>query len=218
MELVVWSIPLMVVLFLGGIGWVGSHELDPHFPLKSKAAATLRVEVVSMDWKWLFIYPDQGVASVNQLTIPVGVPVEFSLTSADVMNSFFVPQLGSQIYTMAGMVTHVNLEADKAGTYTGFSAQFSGDGFSDMNFKTRAVSPDEFTAWVGAARSAEAILDDATYTKLSKPTQINPVTFYRDVSPALFKQIVQQSAPEHRYRSDGTIQLKFQPARPLRPT
>jgi cytochrome o ubiquinol oxidase subunit 2 len=193
-ELVVWSIPLMVVLFLGGIGWIGSHQLDPHFPLKSKEKP-LRVEVVSLDWKWLFIYPDQGVASVNQLAIPVGVPVEFSLTSASVMNSFFVPRLGSQIYAMAGMVTHINLEADKPGTYTGFSAQFSGDGFSGMNFKTMAVSPDEFARWVATAKSAKADLDEAAYAKLVEPTQINPVVFYRSASPDLFKKIVQLSAP-----------------------
>jgi cytochrome o ubiquinol oxidase subunit 2 len=193
-ELVVWSIPLMVVLFLGGIGWIGSHQLDPRFPLKS-AEKPLRVEVVSLDWKWLFIYPDQGVASVNQLAIPVGVPVEFSLTSASVMNSFFVPKLGSQIYAMAGMVTHINLEADKPGTYTGFSAQFSGDGFSGMNFKTLALSPDEFSRWIGAAKAANTDLNEATYAKLTEPTQINPVVFYRSPSPDFFKKIVQLSAP-----------------------
>ena len=119
----------------------------------------VRIQVVSLDWKWLFIYPDQGVASVNQLTIPVGTPVSFELTSSGVMNSFFVPQLGSQIYTMAGMVTHLHLQADDPGTYRGMSAQFSGDGFSDMHFNVDAVPAEKFAQWVDLARSAGPELD-----------------------------------------------------------
>jgi cytochrome o ubiquinol oxidase subunit 2 len=193
-ELVVWSIPAMIVLFLGGVAWVGSHQLDPHHPLKS-AQKPLQVEVVSMDWKWLFIYPDQGVASVNRLVIPVGVPVEFSLTSADVMNSFFVPRLGSQIYTMAGMVTHINLEAEQRGVFPGFSAQFSGDGFSEMRFDTLAVPPDEFAQWAGQARASPDTLDQATYETLLKPSTSNPVATYRGVTPEFFKRILEESAP-----------------------
>ncbi len=193
-ELVVWSIPAMIVLFLGGVAWVGSHQLDPHYPLKSKQKP-LQIEVVSMDWKWLFIYPDQGVASVNQVMIPVGVPVEFSLTSADVMNSFFVPRLGSQIYTMAGMVTHVNLEADEAGTFPGLSAQFSGDGFSEMTFDAIAVPQDQFGKWVATTKSSAHALDPATYDALIKPSKANAVAMYKDVTPDLFKKIVADSAP-----------------------
>jgi cytochrome o ubiquinol oxidase subunit II len=124
LELLVWSIPAMTVFLVGGVAWVGAHDVSPRRPIDS-TAKPLRIQVASLDWKWLFIYPDQGVASVNRLTIPVGTPISLELTSSGVMNSFFVPQLGSQIYTMAGMTTHLNLQADQAGTYRGFSARSS---------------------------------------------------------------------------------------------
>ncbi|MDB5732189.1 MAG: ubiquinol oxidase, subunit ii, partial [Variovorax sp.] len=133
-ELVVWSIPIMVIILLGGVAWIGSHRLDPAEPLVSETPP-LDVQVVSLDWKWLFIYPDRHVAAVNQLVVPAGVPIHFSLTSASVMNAFFVPQLGSMIYTMNGMSTELWLHADEPGTYIGRSAHFSGDGFSDMQFE-----------------------------------------------------------------------------------
>src|SRR6201987_2213475 len=138
LEILVWSIPAMTVLLVGGVAWVGSHDLDPR-KLISSTAKPVRVQVVSLDWKWLFIYPDQGIASVNQLTIPVGTPVSFELTSAGVMNSFFVPQLGRQIYTMAGMATRLELQADNPVIYRGLSAQYSGDGFADMRFTVDAL-------------------------------------------------------------------------------
>jgi len=194
LELIVWSIPLMVVLFLGGIGWVSSHDLDPAKPISS-SIRPLEVEVVSLDWKWLFIYPDEGIASVNRLVIPAHVPVHFRLTSATVMNSFFVPQLGSQIYTMAGMTTQLNLEADEPGTYPGISAQFSGAGFSGMNFAVVAVSPGQFAGWISATRSSGAALDSGAYARLAKPSQNNPAATYRQVPPHLFETIVSQSAP-----------------------
>src|SRR5499425_88557 len=159
-EFVVWSIPALTVILLGGVIWLGSHQLDPRTPIPAKSDP-LRVDVVALDWKWLFIYPDQGVASVNQLVIPSGTPVEFRLTSATVMNSFFVPQLGSQIYTMGGMTTHLNLLADNPGEYPGFSVMFSGDGFSDMRFIAKAVPPGDFNSWVAQARSTGSGLDDA---------------------------------------------------------
>ena len=124
LEMLVWSIPLMTVILVGGVAWIGAYDLDPPKPIVSSTKA-LKVQVVSLDWKWLFIYPELGVASVNQLTIPVGTPVSFELTSSGVMNSFFVPQLGSQIYTMAGMTSELNLLADTPGVYRGLSAQFS---------------------------------------------------------------------------------------------
>src|ERR1700722_8699801 len=130
-EMLVWSIPLMTVLLVGTVAWIGAYDLDPPKPITS-SAKPVKVQVVSLDWKWLFIYPEEGVASVNRLTIPVGTPGSFELTSSGVMNSFFVPQLGSQIYTMSGMVTRVHLEADHPGTYRGLSANYSGDGFADM--------------------------------------------------------------------------------------
>src|SRR6202045_5216193 len=143
LEMLVWSIPAMTALLDGGVAWVGSHDLSPRKPIAS-TVKPLRVQVASLDWKWLFIYPDQGAASVNQLTIPVGTPVSFELTSSGVMNSFFVPQLAGQIYTMAGMVTHLNLQADYSGTYRGMSANFSGDGFADMHFNVDAVPSEDF--------------------------------------------------------------------------
>src|SRR6202051_2770562 len=144
LEFVVWSIPALTVILLGGVIWIGSHQLDPRAAIPGKSDP-LRVDVVALDWKWLFIYPDQGVAAVNQLVIPAGTPVEFRLTSATVMNSFFVPQLGSQIYTMGGMTTHLNLLADEPGEFRGFSANFSGDGFSDMTFTVTAVPTAAFS-------------------------------------------------------------------------
>src|SRR3954453_2022784 len=143
LELLVWSIPAMTVILVGGVAWVGAHDLDPRKLIVS-ATNPVRVQVVSLDWKWLFIYPDEGVASVNQLTIPVDTPVRFELTSSGVMNSFFVPQLGSQIYTMAGMVTRLNVQADHTGTYHRLSAQYSGSGFSDMHFSVAAVPTQDF--------------------------------------------------------------------------
>ena len=148
-EMLVWSIPVMTVLLVGGVAWVGSHDLDPRKPIAS-TVKPVSVQVVSLDWKWLFIYPDQGIASVNQLTIPVGTPIRFDLTSSGVMNSFFVPQLGSQIYTMAGMVTRLHLLADHAGTYPGLSANYSGGGFADMRFNVEAVAAEHFEKWVDA--------------------------------------------------------------------
>src|SRR5580704_3702159 len=132
LELIVWAIPALVITFLGGIAWFGSHALDPFRPIESQSPP-IEIQVVSLDWKWLFIYPNDGVASVNQLLIPAGAPVHFTLTSSGVMNSFFVPQLGSQIYTMAGMTSQLALQADTPGDYAGLSVQFSGDGFSDMH-------------------------------------------------------------------------------------
>ena len=146
-ELLVWSIPLMTILLVGSVGWMGAYDLDPPKPIAS-SAKSLKIEVVSLDWKWLFIYPDEGIASVNQVTIPVGAPVTFELTSSGVMNSFFVPQLGGQIYTMAGMTTNLNLQADYPGVYRGISANFSGDGFADMHFNVVAVPPERFARWV----------------------------------------------------------------------
>ena len=139
LELLIWAIPIMTVLLVGGVAWVGAHDLDPKRPIES-SATPVRVQVISLDWKWLFIYPDEGVATVNQLTIPAGRPVNFELTGSGVMNSFFVPQLGSQMYTMGGMVTKLNLQADHEGTYDGLSAEYSGEGFAGMHFKVKAVS------------------------------------------------------------------------------
>jgi cytochrome o ubiquinol oxidase subunit II len=188
-ELLVWSIPLMTVLLVGTVAWISAYDLDPPKPIAS-SAAPVKVQVVSLDWKWLFIYPEQGVASVNRLTIPVGTPVSFELTSSGVMNSFFVPQLAGQIYTMAGMVTHLNLQADHSGTYRGMSANFSGEGFADMHFNVDAVPPEKFADWIASTRSAGPVLDTQAYADLVKPSKAVAPFTYRSISPGLFGGIL----------------------------
>jgi cytochrome o ubiquinol oxidase subunit II len=192
-EFVVWSIPALTVILLSGVIWIGSHQLDPRAPIAGQSDP-LRVDVVALDWKWLFIYPDQGVAAVNQLVIPAGTPIEFRLTSATVMNSFFVPQLGSQIYTMGGMTTRLSLLADKPGEYPGISANFSGDGFSWMRFVVRSMPTADFNAWLERTRGTGSALDEAGYAELAKPSKAVPPTTYRSVEPKLFARILDQTA------------------------
>jgi cytochrome o ubiquinol oxidase subunit 2 len=191
-ELVVWSIPAMVVILLAGVAWTGSHLLDPARALKSEMKP-IRIEVVSLDWKWLFIYPDLEVATVNELIVPSATPVEFLLTSATVMNSFFVPQLGSQIYTMPGMTTHLNLLAERPGDYPGLSANFSGDGFSDMRFLVHVVPASEFSSWRARATGEGAVLNADTYSQLARTAVDAQMQTYRSVDPNLFDRIVQQN-------------------------
>jgi cytochrome o ubiquinol oxidase subunit II len=192
LELIIWAIPTLVITFLGGIAWFGSHQLDPYSPLTS-TKAPVEIEVVSLDWKWLFIYPNDGIATVNQLVVPAGRPVHFTLTSSGVMNSFFVPQLGSQIYTMAGMTSQVSLEADKPGDYAGLSAQFSGAGFSDMHFNVKALPPSAYAKWVADTRTTGQALNQGTYDALAKPSRnVSPMS-YRAIDPALFAAIVHET-------------------------
>jgi cytochrome o ubiquinol oxidase subunit II len=195
LELIVWSIPALVITFLGGIAWFGSHALDPFAPLDARTKP-IEVEVVSLDWKWLFIYPEDGIASVNLLTIPAGQQVHFKLTSSGVMNSFFVPQLGSQIYSMYGMTSQLYLQANATGTYDGLSAQFSGEGFADMRFEVHAVTPDDYKKWVADAKSSGTALDRAAYGELVKQSQNVKPTTYNAVEPKLFDSIVNGTAPQ----------------------
>jgi len=193
-ELIVWSIPALVVFFLSGVAWIGAHELDPARPLDS-SAKPLEVQVVSLDWKWLFIYPEQGVGSVNRLVVPAGVPLHFQITSASVFNVFFVPRLGSEIYSMYGMTTQLNLQADRPGIYPGLSAHFSGDGFSDMSFDVQALTPEQFSAWAGTVSTSGPELDDVAYHGLLKQSQnVRPYT-YRNVQRGLFNDIVMEKLP-----------------------
>jgi cytochrome o ubiquinol oxidase subunit 2 len=191
-EIIVWSIPALIVLFLGGMAWISSHDLDPPAPLQSRNQP-LEIDVVSMDWKWLFIYPGQNIATVNELTVPVSTPLHFRLTSATVMNSFFVPQLGSQIYSMAGMVTQLTLLADEEGVYPGRSVQFSGDGFSDMKFLVHVVSAPRFREWVTAAKGNGAGLDANAYVALRAPSHAEAPRVFASVDPSLFDQVVMAS-------------------------
>jgi cytochrome o ubiquinol oxidase subunit 2 len=193
LELVVWSIPTMVVILLSGVMWTSSHLLDPARRLPSDVKP-IRIEVVSLDWKWLFIYPDLEVAAINDLVVPTGTPVEFMLTAATVMNSFLVPQLGSQIYTMPGMTTYLNLMADRPGDYAGLSAQFSGDGFSDMRFVVHAVPASDFQRWLERTRGAGSALDADTYSQLERADSNTQTQTYSGVDPMLFEHIVQTTA------------------------
>ena len=211
LELIVWSIPILVILLLSGVIWIGSHELDPAEPLQS-SEKPINVQVVSMDWKWLFMYPEQGVASVNDLTVPVGVPVRFSLTSSTVMNMFFVPQLGSMIATMNGMVTQLNLKADHPGEYIGMSSQFSGDGFSDMGFTVHALSKDDFAKWAEKAKAGQGpVLDRASYDALNRPSKRNPPVTYRSMDPNLFQAIATREIPPGAGVSETDIEPDVRP-------
>jgi cytochrome o ubiquinol oxidase subunit 2 len=193
-ELIVWAIPLLVILFLGGVIWIGAHALDPFKPIETQEKP-LEVQVVSLDWKWLFVYPELGVASVNDLVVPTKVPVHFSLTSASVMNMFFVPQLGSMVATMHGMVTQLWLQADQPGDLYGQSAQFSGGGFAGMNFIVHAVPQDRFEQWVASTRQNGAALDAQAYLALLQPSQnVKPFT-YNSVAANLFDDIANQKFP-----------------------
>ncbi len=197
LEMIVWSIPAMTVMLLGSLCWVGSHDLDPGKPLAS-AAKPLTVQVVSLDWKWLFIYPEQGIAGVNTLTIPAATPISFELTSSGIMNSFFVPQLGSQIYTMGKMATRLHLQADEPGTYEGRSFNFSGDGFSDMHFLVHALPPDQFAAWAAKTKGVGPALDAQSYSELEKPSEAVAPFTYGSASAGLFEQIVGADATPAR--------------------
>jgi cytochrome o ubiquinol oxidase subunit 2 len=188
-EVVVWTIPAIIILFLAVLTWKTTHELDPYRPLESNVKP-INVEVVALDWKWLFIYPDLGIATVNQLAVPVGTPVNFRITSDSVMNSFFIPQLGTQVYAMAGMQTRLHLVADEAGNYEGISSNYSGKGFSDMKFRTLATSQQDFDAWVQKVKASHDGLSMDAYAGVSQPTEKAPVQYFSTVDPKLFNNII----------------------------
>src|SRR6266850_7052413 len=194
LELVVWSIPALTIILLGGVAWIGSHQLDPAKPVAGTGQG-VTIEVVSLDWKWLFIYPDQRIASVNTLTVPVGAPLHFQLTSSSVMNVFFIPQLGSMIYTMNGMVTRLNLRADNEGKLQGLSAHFSGDGFPDMSFDVHVVSQLAFPDWVASTARTDRVLNADSYGKLAQQSVETTNPTYRLDDPRLFEAIATQMIP-----------------------
>jgi cytochrome o ubiquinol oxidase subunit 2 len=191
---VVWSIPALTVTLLGGVAWIGAHQLDPAAPVEG-TGSPVRIQVVSLDWKWLFIYPDQKVATVNTLTVPAGASLQFELTSSSVMNVFFIPQFGSMIYTMNGMVTRLNLRADQEGDYQGLSAHFSGDGFPDMLFDVHVISPLAFPDWVANTAHGDQVLNTDSYNKLAQQSIERTRTSYRLVDPELFGKIATQRIP-----------------------
>jgi cytochrome o ubiquinol oxidase subunit 2 len=193
-EFFMWAVPFAIVFVLSVLAWKTTHSLDPYKPIDS-SKAPVNVEVVSLDWKWLFIYPNHNIATVNELVFPVDTPVSFKLTSDTVMSSFFIPQLGSQIYTMGGMQTKLHLLAHTQGIYTGQNQQFSGRGYSDMHFKTHVVSAEDFESWVQKVRQSEVKLDTASYDKIAHPSVGTPITYYASVQPGLFVDVIRKFEP-----------------------
>ena len=192
-EAVVWFIPCVIIVFLAVLTWYTSHSLDPHKPIEPTAEQQdpIEIQAVSLDWKWLFIYPEQGVATVNELAFPADTPVHFRVTSGSVMNSFFIPRLGSQIYAMAGMDNDVHLVADEEGIYPGRSTNYSGAGFSGMTFDAHVGSQEEFEAWVEKVReSSESLTYPAEYNELAAPSEDNEIEYFSEVSPSLYESII----------------------------
>jgi cytochrome o ubiquinol oxidase subunit 2 len=188
-DVVIWVVPALIVGALGVVLWGNTHKLDPYRAI-DPAVAPLEVEAVAQDWKWLFIYPAQEIAAVNELVFPSGRPVSLKLTSDTVMNSFYIPALAGQIYAMAGMQTRLQLLADAPGTFAGRNVQYSGAGFSDQHFRAVAASPQDFDAWVAKARQSPQKLDAATYRALAAPRRAHPVTYYSAIDPNLFDGII----------------------------
>ena len=188
-EVVIWTVPILIIIALGVITYKSTHALDPYRPIESDVKP-VTIEVVAMDWKWLFIYPEQGIATVNKIVFPANTPVNFRITSDTVMNSFFISGLGGQIYAMAGMQTKLHLIANKNAELDGISANYSGAGFTGMKFKAIATSQAEFDAWVSEVKASPKQLDTAEYEALTKPSQNNPVELYSSVKPNLFQTII----------------------------
>jgi cytochrome o ubiquinol oxidase subunit 2 len=200
LELVIWAAPLLIIIALGALTWISAHTLDPYRPLRKvdashtvpAAVKPLTIEVVALDWKWLFIYPEQGIAVVNEVAAPVDVPINFKITASSVMNSFFVPALAGQIYAMPGMQTQLNAVINRPGDYEGFSANYSGAGFSGMHFKFRGLSAGDFDHWVQSAKTAGRELNNQGYLQLEKPSERDPVRRYSVVTAGLYDAIVNQ--------------------------
>ncbi|MDW5378277.1 ubiquinol oxidase subunit II [Halomonas sp. HP20-15] len=189
-EVVVWLIPSVIILFLAILTWQTSHEYDPHKPIADESE-TMEIDVVSLDWKWLFIYPDQGIATVNEVVFPVDTPVHFRVTSGSVMNSFMIPRLGSQIYAMAGMDNDVYLIGDEQGVYGGRTTNYSGAGFSEMIFDAHVTSQQEFEAWVDEVRqSPDSLSFPKSYNELAEPSIDHPVEYFSDVPADLYDQVI----------------------------
>ncbi|MFT4192920.1 MAG: ubiquinol oxidase subunit II [Comamonas sp.] len=190
-EAFVWGVPLVIVAILAVLTWKSSHALDPYRPLES-SVKPVTIQAISMDWKWLFIYPEEGVATINEIAFPVNTPVNFEITSDTVMNAFFIPQLGSMIYSMAGMETQLHLDAHEIADYHGLSSHYSGGGFSGMSFTAKAVSADDYQAWLQKAKASPLQLDAEQYRNLSllRNEKKAPVTYFSSVTPDLFTHVI----------------------------
>lgn len=192
-EVICWSIPCVIIVILGIITWKSSHDLDPYKPLEISNKKHITIQAIALEWKWLFIYPEQNIASINEIQIPVGVPIRFLITAEGPMNSLQIPQLAGQIYAMAGMQTKLHLIADTAGTYQGISANFSGDGFSGMKFTVRAGSQDEFDQWVKTVKRSQNVLTTMTYNQLVKPSENNVVKYFSSANKDIFATVIMKS-------------------------
>jgi cytochrome o ubiquinol oxidase subunit 2 len=198
LEMVIWSAPVAIILLLGTVTWISTHRLDPYRPLQRidetrqipAGLKPITVEVVAMDWKWLFIYPDLGIGSVNEFAAPVDVPINFKITGTSAMNSFFVPALAGQIYAMAGMQTKLHAVINKEGIYDGFSANYSGAGFSHMRFKFHGLSKEGFDQWVANVRGSGTGFGRQEYLAFEKPSEREPVRHFASVDPELFDAIL----------------------------
>ena len=195
-EAVVWLIPCLIIVVLGWITYKSTHALDPYKPIESDVKP-ITVEAVSLDWKWLFIYPELKIATVNQLAFPANTPINFKITSDTVMNAFFIPQLGSQVYAMAGMQTKLHLIANETGVFDGMSSNYSGQGFTGMKFKATAMTNEEFDAWVKQVRASSQNLTKEGYAELSKPSEKVPPAAYANVDPTLYHSIL------HKYMGES---------------
>jgi cytochrome o ubiquinol oxidase subunit 2 len=200
-DAVVWLIPALIVIAVGVLVWRSTHKLDPYREIASQQPP-LDIQVVGQDWKWLFIYPEQGIAVVNQMAIPTGRPISLRITSDTVMNSFYVPALAGQIYAMAGMQTRLQMLADQPGKFVGRNTQYSGGGFSDQHFEVLATSQAEFDAWAAKARQSPDKLDAASYARLAQKSRNNPVVYYSTVEPKLFDSIIEKFAGPHAHGGD----------------
>lgn len=196
----VWLVPTAIVIAVALLLWRDTHRLDPYRPIESKEP-TIEVQVVAQDWKWLFIYPAQGIAVVNQLAFPAGRPVSLRITSDTVMNSFYVPQLAGQIYAMAGMQTRLQMLADQPGKFVGRNSQYSGGGYSQQHFEVLAMTPADFDAWVARARAGNRRLDAQTYPALAAKSRANPVTYYSAVEPGLYESIIVKYSGSHAHHA-----------------
>lgn len=186
-----WGIPCVIIVVLAIMTWKSTYKLDPYRKIGATNEPPMLIQVIALPWKWLFIYPEQNIAAVNYLTIPVGREIEYWITTDNVpMSAFFIPQLGSQIYTMAGMRTQLHLIASETGTYQGLNTQYNGAGFSDMTFEVHVVQPNDMQQWIDKTKQSSLHLTDAAYTELLNPTMHNAPQFYADVVPELFKHVI----------------------------
>jgi cytochrome o ubiquinol oxidase subunit 2 len=201
-DAVVWMVPALIVIAVGVLVWRSTHKLDPYREIASDVPP-LDIQVVAQDWKWLFIYPEQGIAVVNQMAIPAGRPISLRITSDTVMNSFYVPALAGQIYAMAGMQTRLQMLANAPGKFVGRNTQYSGGGFSDQFFEVVATSPADFDAWVAKTKQAPGKLDAAAYAKLAEKSRLVPIAYYSGVEPRLFDSIIGKYTHVHQATGAG---------------